>query len=112
MLSHPIEDEDFAKLDPGAFGAEWKWDGIRERGRVQALGPLAPALDPGEERLVGGFQPVPDLLIEDEDFAKLDPGAFGAEWKWDGIRVQLAGGLDRAARRAGSATRRRGRPRR
>jgi DNA ligase-1 len=29
MLSHPIEDEDFAKLDPTLFRAEWKWDGIR-----------------------------------------------------------------------------------
>ena len=29
MLAHPLEDEDFAKLDPAAFRAEWKWDGIR-----------------------------------------------------------------------------------
>jgi DNA ligase-1 len=29
MLSHPLEEEDFAKLDPKAFLAEWKWDGIR-----------------------------------------------------------------------------------
>ena len=29
MLSHPLEEEDFAKLDAGAFMAEWKWDGIR-----------------------------------------------------------------------------------
>ena len=29
MLAHPIEDEDFSKLDPSDFGAEWKWDGIR-----------------------------------------------------------------------------------
>jgi DNA ligase-1 len=29
MLSHPLEDEDFEKLDPGDFLAEWKWDGIR-----------------------------------------------------------------------------------
>ncbi|HEY8566989.1 MAG TPA: cisplatin damage response ATP-dependent DNA ligase [Beijerinckiaceae bacterium] len=29
MLSHPLEDEDFAKLDAGDFLAEWKWDGIR-----------------------------------------------------------------------------------
>src|SRR4051812_38663807 len=29
MLSHPLEDEDFAKLDARAFRAEWKWDGIR-----------------------------------------------------------------------------------
>ncbi|MBY0567901.1 MAG: cisplatin damage response ATP-dependent DNA ligase [Hyphomonadaceae bacterium] len=29
MLSHPIEPEEFAALDPAAFSAEWKWDGIR-----------------------------------------------------------------------------------
>ncbi|MBV9079406.1 MAG: cisplatin damage response ATP-dependent DNA ligase, partial [Methylobacteriaceae bacterium] len=29
MLAHPVEDEDFAKLDPALFRAEWKWDGIR-----------------------------------------------------------------------------------
>ncbi|HZB62971.1 MAG TPA: cisplatin damage response ATP-dependent DNA ligase, partial [Microvirga sp.] len=29
MLSHPLEDEDFEKLDAGEFQAEWKWDGIR-----------------------------------------------------------------------------------
>ncbi|MGY2052907.1 cisplatin damage response ATP-dependent DNA ligase [Methylobacterium sp. JK268] len=33
---------------------------------------------------------------EETDFAKLDPAAFSAEWKWDGIRVQLVGGRDRA----------------
>ncbi len=29
MLAHPIEERDFAALDPAAFRAEWKWDGIR-----------------------------------------------------------------------------------
>ena len=33
MLSHAIEEADFADLDPTAFAAEWKWDGIR----VQAV---------------------------------------------------------------------------
>lgn len=33
MLSHPVEDGDFDKLDPAQFQAEWKWDGIR----VQAV---------------------------------------------------------------------------
>jgi len=33
MLSHPLEEEDFAKLDAADFMAEWKWDGIR----VQAV---------------------------------------------------------------------------
>ncbi len=29
MLSHPLEDEDFAKLEAGDYLGEWKWDGIR-----------------------------------------------------------------------------------
>src|SRR3712207_9045779 len=29
MLSHPLEEGDFAKLDAADFMAEWKWDGIR-----------------------------------------------------------------------------------
>ncbi|WP_262031535.1 cisplatin damage response ATP-dependent DNA ligase [Microvirga sp. Mcv34] len=29
MLSHPLEDEDFEKLEASEFLAEWKWDGIR-----------------------------------------------------------------------------------
>jgi DNA ligase-1 len=33
MLSHAIEETDFATLDPAEFMAEWKWDGIR----VQAV---------------------------------------------------------------------------
>lgn len=33
MLSHPVEEGDFGRLDPGQFSAEWKWDGIR----VQAV---------------------------------------------------------------------------
>jgi DNA ligase-1 len=33
MLAHAIEETDFAGLEPSAFMAEWKWDGIR----VQAV---------------------------------------------------------------------------
>ncbi|MGL4439465.1 MAG: cisplatin damage response ATP-dependent DNA ligase [Bosea sp. (in: a-proteobacteria)] len=29
MLAHPLEDEDFDRLNPADFCAEWKWDGIR-----------------------------------------------------------------------------------
>lgn len=29
MLAHPLEEADFAALDPAATAAEWKWDGIR-----------------------------------------------------------------------------------
>ncbi len=38
MLSHAIEEADFATLDPKEFSAEWKWDGIR----VQAVAGGAP----------------------------------------------------------------------
>ncbi|MGU3328955.1 cisplatin damage response ATP-dependent DNA ligase [Methylobacterium mesophilicum] len=36
-------------------------------------------------------------IEEESDFEKLEPDAFSAEWKWDGIRVQLVGGRDRAS---------------
>ena len=38
MLSHPVEEADFAALDPADFRAEWKWDGIRVQA-VRAAGP-------------------------------------------------------------------------
>jgi DNA ligase-1 len=41
--------------------------------------------------------------LEDGDLEKLDPAAYRAEWKWDGIRVQLAarGGRARLYSRTG-----------
>ncbi|KRE18206.1 ATP-dependent DNA ligase [Bosea sp. Root381] len=38
MLSHPVEEGDFARMEPAAFQAEWKWDGIR----VQAVSGTRP----------------------------------------------------------------------
>ena len=38
MLAHAIEETDFTALDPSAFCAEWKWDGIR----VQAVAGTGP----------------------------------------------------------------------
>lgn len=37
-------------------------------------------------------------IEEEADLDKLEPEAFSVEWKWDGIRVQLAGGQDREGR--------------
>ena len=37
-------------------------------------------------------------IEEEADLEKLEPEAFSAEWKWDGIRVQLVGGRDRDGR--------------
>ena len=32
--------------------------------------------------------------IEEKDFVTLDPQEFSAEWKWDGVRIQAASGVD------------------
>ncbi|GJD37157.1 cisplatin damage response ATP-dependent DNA ligase [Methylobacterium aerolatum] len=40
-------------------------------------------------------------IEERDDLDKLEPEAFSAEWKWDGIRVQLVGGRDRAGQQVG-----------
>ncbi|WP_232630906.1 cisplatin damage response ATP-dependent DNA ligase [Methylobacterium sp. Leaf118] len=40
-------------------------------------------------------------IEEEADLDALDPEAFSAEWKWDGIRVQLAGGRDGEGRQVG-----------
>ncbi len=40
-------------------------------------------------------------IEEEADLDKLDPEAFSAEWKWDGIRVQLAGGRDAQGQQVG-----------
>ena len=53
----------------------------------------------------GRFRPVMLAQAVDEaaDFARLDPGAYAAEWKWDGIRVQAVreGGAARLYSRTG-----------
>ncbi len=38
MLSHALEETEFAKLDPADFAAEWKWDGIRVQAAADAHG--------------------------------------------------------------------------
>jgi DNA ligase-1 len=43
--------------------------------------------------------PMLSNAIENADFAALDPAAFAAEWKWDGIRVQAAAGRLAGGRR-------------
>jgi DNA ligase-1 len=56
---------------------------------VEGRGPRPASHDPAP------FRPV--MLahaIEDRDFAALDPADFSAEWKWDGIRVQVVSGTD------------------
>jgi DNA ligase-1 len=64
-------------------------------GQAAPYEPLFAWLDGKSDRPDAGTGPVfmPLMLanpLEDEDFAGLDPALYFAEWKWDGIRVQLA----------------------
>jgi DNA ligase 1 len=61
---------------------------------VEGRGPMPEADDPAPFR--------PPMLahgLEESDFAKLDPADFTAEWKWDGIRIQVSAGRDRTGQR-------------
>ncbi len=35
MLAGPLEEEDFGRIDPADYAAEWKWDGIRVQATVE-----------------------------------------------------------------------------
>ncbi|MFN3674310.1 MAG: ATP-dependent DNA ligase, partial [Bosea sp. (in: a-proteobacteria)] len=61
---------------------------------LEGRGPRPEATDPAPFRPVMLSHP-----IEEGDFAKLDPAACTAEWKWDGIRVQAVSGRDPEGRR-------------
>lgn len=67
MLAHPLEDGDLAKLQPEAFAAEWKWDGIRVQLAAKA-GETRLFSRTGDE-VTGAF---PDLLQEDWGDVVLD----------------------------------------
>jgi DNA ligase-1 len=71
MLSHALEEEDFDKLDPADFLAEWKWDGIR----VQAVAGLRPNGRPlvrlysrtGED-IAPAFPDIVEAIADNESF--------------------------------------------
>ncbi len=72
MLSHPIEPEEFAGLDPADFCAEWKWDGIRVQaaaGKDAGAKRVARLYSRTGEDLSGGF---PDLVAGFDFEAVLD----------------------------------------
>jgi DNA ligase-1 len=62
MLSNPVEDGDLAKLEPGDYAAEWKWDGIRVQ--VVAEGGVRRLYSRTGDDISGAF---PDL-VEAMDF--------------------------------------------
>jgi DNA ligase 1 len=84
-------------FEPDAI--EQVWHGLSPPYRelfawVEGKGPRPASDDPAPFR--------PAMLahaIEDSDFGKLDPSDFTAEWKWDGIRIQAASGIDAQGKR-------------
>ncbi|WP_420394412.1 cisplatin damage response ATP-dependent DNA ligase [Acuticoccus sp.] len=62
---------------------------------LEGRGPAPSSVDPAPFR--------PPMLANPTDLDELtrtqEPAAFRAEWKWDGIRVQIAAGCDQAGRR-------------
>lgn len=61
---------------------------------AEGHGPRPEARDPAPFRPAMLAHP-----LEEEDLGRLDPSAFIAEWKWDGIRLQAVSGLDAAGAR-------------
>ncbi len=61
---------------------------------AEGRGTRPDTLDPAPFR-----PPMLSHAIEEGDFDKIDPQAFAAEWKWDGIRVQASSGLYADGRR-------------
>jgi DNA ligase-1 len=49
---------------------------------------------PSAATTVRFYPPMLSHAIEPEEFAGMDAADFCAEWKWDGIRVQAAAGMD------------------
>jgi DNA ligase 1 len=67
MLAQPLEDADVAALDPAAFRAEWKWDGIRVQ--LVATRGGSRLFSRGAEDISGGF---PEIIEAMQFHAVLD----------------------------------------
>ena len=61
MLAHPVEEDDWPKLDPADFAAEWKWDGIRvqiaaRRGEVRMFSRMGDDISASFPEIRSAFQ--------------------------------------------------------
>ena len=70
MLSHPIEEGDWAGLNPDEISAEWKWDGVRVqiaagRGEVRIFSRSGDDISAGFPEIVAAFQPF-DAVLDGE----------------------------------------------
>ncbi len=67
MLAHPLEPPDLAAVDPAAFRAEWKWDGIRAQ--LVAVPAGRRVFSRGADDISGSF---PEIVEAMEFHAVLD----------------------------------------
>ncbi|WP_237477803.1 cisplatin damage response ATP-dependent DNA ligase [Lichenibacterium dinghuense] len=92
-----------AALGPHApDDVEEVWHGLRPPyvelfAYAAGQGPKPDGVDPTPFRTPMLAHPIDEA----KDFAALDPAAYSAEWKWDGIRVQAVTGFERDGRHAG-----------
>jgi DNA ligase 1 len=78
---------DFGGVDVGEI--EELWYGLTPP-YLQLFQWLEGKVPKPEKRAAALFRPVMlSNAVEDTDLAKLEPAAYAAEWKWDGIRVQV-----------------------
>ncbi len=91
MLSNPVGDGDLDRLDPAAYAAEWKWDGIRVQ--VSAEGGLRRLYSRTGDDISGAF---PDL-VEAMDFDGVVDGELlvGRPPEWTGTFSDLQQRLNR-----------------
>src|SRR5438132_1108336 len=79
-----------ARVDPELL--DWSYDFVGDLAETVSL--IWPAASGGASRVPSLAEIVERLRraqpLEDSDITGLDPRDYLAEWKWDGIRVQLA----------------------
>jgi DNA ligase-1 len=95
---------DFGKVDVGEI--EELWHGLTPP-YIELFRWLDGTGPKPEKRAAALFRPVMlSNAVEDGDLARLDPADYAAEWKWDGIRVQVVseGGVRRLYSRTGDDT--------
>jgi DNA ligase-1 len=61
MLANPLDEGELAVLDPGAYRAEWKWDGIRVQLVATPLG--RKVWSRGGEEISGAFPEVTEAMV-------------------------------------------------
>ena len=96
MLANPLEDQDVAALDPAAYRAEWKWDGIRVQ--LAAHGATHRLYSRTGDEVTGAFPDIAEAMAFD---AVLDGELLVAD---DGPSGPVIGSFNRLQQRLNRKT--------